>query len=237
VGNLVTTPEQDVEVDDGDIEIWPGQPQYCYLPVYDPSLVFFGSGGIFGGSMVTFSARLPIGVWLNYDFDWHRRRIYYHGWADGPGWINRSRPYIHINSVYVNDNLRHLTVNRSVTTLVVNYGDLARYNSVHQDVEYGSTRINAGVSGAAPPNNVDNKISQRISNVDDGRTDLNRGRAPDQPVAGQPEPNRGGNRGSFDAKVSSQRGQSSRAQATHSAPGARSSGGGSSHGGGGGRHR
>jgi uncharacterized membrane protein YgcG len=124
-----------------------------------------------------------------------------------------------------------------VTTLVVNYGDLARYNSVHQDVEYGSTRINAGVSGAAPPNNVDNKIIQRISNVDDGRTDLNRGRAPDQPVAGQPEPNRGGNRGSFDAKVSSQRGQSSRAQATHSAPGARSSGGGSSHGGGGGRHR
>ena len=234
VGNLVTTPEQDVEVDDGDIEIWPAQPQYCYPPVYDPSLVFFGSGGIFGGSIVTFPASFPIGVWLNYDFDWHRRRIYYHGWGDGPGWIARSRPYIHVNSVYVNDNLRNLTVNRSVTTLAVNYGDLTRYNSVHQDVEYGSTRINAGVSGAAPPNNVNNKIIQRNSNVDDARIDLNRGRALDQPVAGQPEPNRGGNRGSFDAKLSSQHGPSSRAQATHPASVPRSLGGGGSHGGGGG---
>jgi uncharacterized membrane protein YgcG len=234
VGNLVTTPEQDVEVDDGDIEIWPAQPQYCYLPVYDPSVAFFGSGGIFGGSIVTFPARFPIGVWLNYDFDWHRRRIYYHGWEDGPGWIARSRPYIHVNSVYVNDNLRNLTVNRSVTTLAVNYGDLTRYNSVHQDVEYGNTRINAGVSGAAPPNNVNNKIIQLNSSVDDGRIALNRGRAPDQPVAGQPESNRGGNRGSFDAKLSSQRGPGSRAQATHSASVPRSSGGGGSHGGSGG---
>jgi len=236
VGNLLTTPEQDVEVDDGNIEIWPAQPQYCYLPVYDPSLVFFGSGGIFGGSIVTFSARLPIGVWLNYDFDWHRRRIYYHGWADGPVWIARSRPYIQINSVYVNDNLRNLAVNRSVTTLAVNYGDLTRYNSVHQDVEYGSTRINAGVSSAAPLNNVNNKIIQRNTNVDDGRIDLNRGRAPDQPVARRPELNRAAPPAT-DAKASSQRGQSSRAQATHSAPGARSSGGGRSHGGGGGGRR
>src|SRR5580700_509379 len=46
VGNLVTTPQQDVEVDDGNIEIWPAQPQFCYLPIYDPSLAFFGSGGV-----------------------------------------------------------------------------------------------------------------------------------------------------------------------------------------------
>jgi hypothetical protein len=60
-GNLATTPQQDVELDDvGDIEIWPAQPQYCYLPVYDPGLVFFGSGGVFGGPIVTFSAGLPI---------------------------------------------------------------------------------------------------------------------------------------------------------------------------------
>jgi len=250
VGNLVATPEQDVEVEDGDIEIWPAQPQYCYLPVYDPSLAFFGSGGIFGGSVVTLSAGLPIGVWLNHDFDWHGRRIYYHGWADGPAWIARSRPYIHINSVYVNDNLKNLAVNRSVTTRAVNYGTLTRYNDVHQDVEYGSTGKTAGVSGAAAPNKVDNKIVHPNSNVDNGRFDLNRGRVPDQAVAGQTEPNRaappatqrrgnaafGGNRGSFDAKIPSQRGQSGRAQATHSASGAASSGGGRSHGGGGGRH-
>ena len=43
------------------------QAQYCYLPIYDPGLVFFGSGGVFGGPVVTFSAGFPIGVWLNYD--------------------------------------------------------------------------------------------------------------------------------------------------------------------------
>src|ERR1700691_1015945 len=40
-GNLVTTPQQDVEMDDGDIEIWPAEAQDLYLPVYDPGLVFF----------------------------------------------------------------------------------------------------------------------------------------------------------------------------------------------------
>jgi hypothetical protein len=243
VGNLVTTPEQDVEVDDGAIEIWPAQPQYCYLPVYDPSLVFFGSGGVFGGPIVTFSAGFPIGAWLNYDFDWHHRRIYYHGWPDGRGWMGRSRPYVRINSVYVNDNLKNVAVNRSVTGRAVNYGNLTRYNSVHQDVEYGGSRTNAGVSRAAPTNSVNNKIIQRNGNVNDARIDLYRGRAPDQPAAAPPEPNRaappaterpgnsafGGNRGNFDAKASSQRGQNSRAQATHSAPPARSSGGGGRH--------
>ena len=257
-GNLVTTPQQDVEVDDGDIEIWPAQPQYCYLPVYDPGLVFFGSGGVFGGPVVTFGAGFPIGVWLNYDFDWRHRRIYYHGWSEGRGWIARSRLYIHVNNVYVNNNLKNVAVNRSVTTRPVNYGNLTRYNSVHQNVNYGNSRINAGVSNAAPTNNVNNKIIQRNGNVNDPRIDLYRGRAPDQPTAGRPEPNRiapsapvaspsratertgnsafGGNRGSFDAKASSQRGQSSRSEASHPAPAARSSGGGGSHGGGGGSH-
>jgi len=247
VGNLITTPEQDVEIDDGDIEIWPVQPQYFYLPVYDPSLVFFGSGGAFGGPMVTFSAGYPMGVWLNHDFDWHHRRIYYHGWSDGHGWMARSRPYIHINSAYMNDRFKNVTVNRGVTTVAVNYGNLTRYNSVHQDVEFGSRRMETEVSHATPSNSVNNKIIQRNGNVNDARIDLYRGRAPEQTPAARPEPNRaappaaeragseafGGNRGNFGAKASSQRGQSSRAQAAHSAPAARPSGGGGSHGGGG----
>ncbi|HUE24334.1 MAG TPA: DUF3300 domain-containing protein [Bryobacteraceae bacterium] len=250
-GNLASTPQQDVEVDDGgDIEIWPAQPQYCYLPVYDPSLVFFGSGGVFGGPIVTFGAGLPIGAWLNNDFDWRHRRIYYRGWKDRHGWIPMSRPYIHINNVYVNDNLKNIAVNRSVTARPVNYANLNRYNSVHRDAEYGNARSTASVSNA-PGNNVNNKIIQRNGNVNDARIDSYRGRAADQPTGGQPtggqaSPNRaapppatertgnaafGGNRSNIDTKASSQRGQSSRAQA--SAP-ARSSGGGGFHGGGGG---
>ena len=257
-GNLVTTPQQDVEVDDGDIEIWPAQPQFCYVPVYDPGLVFFGSGGVFGGPVITFSAGFPIGVWLNYDFDWRHRHIYYHGWSDGGGWKGRSRPYIRVNSVYVNNSLKNVAINRSVTTRAVNYGNLTRYNSVHQNVTYGNSRINAGAGNAEPTNNLNNKIIQRNGNVNDPRIDLYRGRAPDQPTAARSAPDRavpnapaaapprategtgnaafGGNRGNFDAKASSHRGQSSRAEASHPAPAARSSGGGESHGGGGGSH-
>lgn len=253
-GNLVTTPQQDVEVDDGDIEIWPAQPQYCYIPVYDPGLVFFGSGGVYGGPVVTFSAPSPIGVWLNHDFDWHHFRIYYHGWPDGRGWLGRSRPYIRTNNVYVNNNLKNVIVNRSVANRPVNYGNLTRYNGVHQNVEYGNARIHTGVSNTAPANNVNNKMIQRNGNVDDARIDLYRGRESGEPAAARPEqpapaPPRvtertgnsafGGNRGSIGAKESSQRGQSSRSEASHSAPAARSSGGGggggggASHGGGG----
>jgi uncharacterized membrane protein YgcG len=249
-GNLVTTPHQDVEMDDGDIEIWPAEGQYLYLPVYDPSLAFFGSGGVFGGPVVTFSAGYPIGVWLDRDFHWRRYHIYYHGWSDAHGWIARSRPYIHINNVYVNSNLKNVNVNRSVTARPVNYGNLTRYDSVHRNVNYGNVRTNAGAGPTEPTNNVNNKIIQRNANVDDARIDLYRGRAPDQPTAARPEqhavaPPRapegtgnaafGAKRGNIDAKASSQRGQSSRAEAAHSAP-ARSSGGGGSHGGGGGSH-
>jgi uncharacterized membrane protein YgcG len=268
-GNLVTTPQQDVEVDDGNIEIWPAQPQFCYLPIYDPGLAFFGSGGAFGGSVITFSAGFPIGVWLNIDFDWRHRHIYYHGWSDGHRWVALSRPYVHISNLYLNNSLKNVSVNRSAINRAVNYANLTRYNSVHQSVIYGNSRSDTGVSNAAPTNNVNNKIIQRNGNVNDPRIEFYRGRAPEQPTAALVEPNRvepnravpnvpavappraaegtgnaafGGNRGNFDAKVSSQRGQSSRAEASHPAPTARSSGGsgsqggGGSHGGGGGRH-
>jgi len=242
-GNLVTTPQQDVEMDDGDIEIWPAEAQDLYLPVYDPGLAFFGSGGVFGGPVVTFGAGFPIGVWLDHDFHWRRYHIYYHGWSDARGWIARSRPYIHINSVYVNNNLKDVTVNRTVTARPVNYGNLTRYDSVHQGVNYGNVRTNAGTGNTEPTNNVNNKIIQRNANVDNARIDQYRGRAPDRPTAAAPPRASegagnsafGAKRGNIDAKASSQRGQSSRAQAAHSAP-ARSSGGGGSHAGGGGSH-
>jgi len=255
-GNLATTPQQDVEVDNGDIEIWPAQPQYCYVPVYDPALVFFGSGGVYGGPVVTFGAGFPIGVWLNYDFDWRHRHIYYHGWSDGRGWIARSRPYVHINNVYVNNNLRNVTYNRNVVYRPVNYGNLTRYNSVHQNVNYGNGRNNAGAGNPAAGYNVNNKIIERNANVNDPRIDLYRGRAPDQPSAARSEPNRavpnapvaeppramerngysafGGNNGNFSARASSERGQSSRASSPAPAPRSSGGGGGGSHGGGGG---
>lgn len=242
-GNLVTTPQEEVADDDGYIDSWPANPQYIYVPVYDPSLVFFGSGGVYGGPVITFGGGYPIGVWLNRDWDWRHHRIYYHGWSDGRGWIARSRPYVHINNVYVNDNLRNVAVNRSVVSRGVNYNNLSRYNSVHQNVAYGAR------GPAAGGGNVNNKIIERNVNVSDPRIDLYRGQAP-RPAS--PEENRaavaapprqseppsnpafGGSRSNFSPHESSQRGQTSRAQPVRSAPAPRASSPPASHGGGGG---
>jgi hypothetical protein len=262
-GNLITTPQEDVEDNGGYIDIWPADPQYLYVPEYDPTVVFFGSGGAFGGPVIGFGVALPIGAWLNVDCDWLHHRIYYHGWSDKRGWIARSRPYIHVNNVYVNKNLRNVAVNRTVVSRAVNYNNLSRYNSVHQNVAYGSRGGNAFAGGAAANNgNVNNKVIQRNMNVNDPRIDSYRGEASEPAVSARqsnsPAENRppvsapprqsepqgnaafGGNRSNFSAHESSQRGQASRSQPVRAAPAPRSSGGGGggggSHGGGGGSH-
>jgi len=248
-GNLDSTPQQDVEVDNGDIDIWPAQPQFCYVPIYDPGLVFFGSGGIFGGPVITFGAGYPIGVWLNNGIDWHRHRIYYHAWTGG-GWIARSRPFVHINNVYVNNNLKNVVVNRGVTAQAVNYNNLTRYDSVHRDVKFGVARTAVTAGGGTENKVIERNVPATGPSLDQfrGRASADSGGARQSARAAEPPGNSafGANRGSFDAKKSSQRGQSSRSQA-RSAPahsgggggfhgGGGGGGGGGSHGGGGGRH-
>src|SRR5579862_2203105 len=234
-GNLESTPEEEVHDDGGDIDIWPAQPQYVYVPEYDPSLVFFGSGGVYGGPVVSFSVGYPIGVWLNVDWDWHHHRIYYHGWSTGHGWIARSRPYVHINNAYVNSTLKNVIVNRGVVGRAVNYNNLTRYSSVHQNVGYGGRAASGG--------EVNNKIIQRNMNVSDPRINTYRGNTREEnPAVSAPareaETQRnfafGGERGNFTPRDSSQRGQASRAQPVHSAPPPHSSSPSVSHGGGGG---
>jgi len=71
LGNLQTTPQQIVEANEGDIEIVPANPQYVYVPTYDPGLIYYqpGCSIIFGGGF-------GIGLWLNHDFDWHHHRLF-----------------------------------------------------------------------------------------------------------------------------------------------------------------
>jgi hypothetical protein len=70
LGNLQTTPQQQVVDDGGNIEILPADPQVIYVPQYAPDTVFVQSG--YG---LTFGFGFPIGLWLNCDFDWHRRHL------------------------------------------------------------------------------------------------------------------------------------------------------------------
>ena len=113
VGNLVTTPQQQVIDEGGTISIVPAAPDVIYVPQYDPLVVYverpYPSYGF-----VTFGIGFTIGVWLNRDCDWHRHRVYYHGWHGG-GWIGRARPHVHDRDhVYINNRYRTTTINPRV---------------------------------------------------------------------------------------------------------------------------
>ena len=138
-GNLVTTPQQQVVVDRGYIQIVPAQPRVIFVPAYDPGVIYvqrvyrpgFGFDGFFN-----FGTGFVIGSWLNYDMDWGTHRVVYNSWDGRGGWRERSRPYVHITNVYVNDRYENVNVNRNVVDRHVDYDNVRRYNSVHHDVTY-----------------------------------------------------------------------------------------------------
>jgi hypothetical protein len=138
-GNLVTTPQQQVVVNRGYIQIVPAQPRVIFVPTYDPGVIYvrrvyrpgFGFDGFFN-----FGTGFVIGSWLNYDMDWGTHRVVYNSWDQRGGWRERSRPYVHITNVYVNNRYENVKVNRNVVDRHVDYHNVQRYNSVHRDVTY-----------------------------------------------------------------------------------------------------
>jgi Protein of unknown function (DUF3300) len=139
-GNLIATPQQQVFVDHGYIQIVPAQPRVIFVPVYDPGVIYarrvYRPGIGFGG-FYNFGTGFVIGAWLNYDLDWGSRRVVYSGWDDRRGgWRERSRPYVHITNVYVDNRYEHVYVNRRVVERRVDYDNVKRYDSVHRDVHY-----------------------------------------------------------------------------------------------------
>jgi hypothetical protein len=138
-GNLVPTPQQRVVVDRGYIQIVPAQPRVIFVPAYNPGVIYvrrvyrpgFGFDGFFN-----FGTGFVIGSWLNYDMDWGTHRVVYNSWDERGGWRERSRPYVHITNVYVNNRYENVNVNRNVVDRHVDYDNVRRYNSVHHDVTY-----------------------------------------------------------------------------------------------------
>jgi len=102
-GNLESTSQQTVVIVGDYIEIIPAQPQYIYVPQYDPSVIYterWDSGEL---PFITFGLGLVIGSWLTMDFDWGHHNVIYHGW-NRAGWVNHARPHVRIKNVYVNRN-------------------------------------------------------------------------------------------------------------------------------------
>src|SRR6202790_3051651 len=83
VGNLETTPQQEVLVNSDYIAIDPVQPQFIYVPVYDPAICYYRRP--YWGPAIVFGGGFPIGAWLNLDFRWGFGGgfggVYYTGWG------------------------------------------------------------------------------------------------------------------------------------------------------------
>jgi hypothetical protein len=190
-GNLVTTPQQEVIVEPGYISIVPVGPEYIYVPIYDPAVIFFQP--IYGPGFYTyisFGTGFLIGAWLNLDFNWGYRRIYYTGWAGG-GWIARCRPHVRMSPYYVDNRYRTIVLNRNVVGYPVNYYGLDRYHSVHRNVTY-ENRMRAPAPGQRPPAvGPTNKIVNRNINTYDPNLNQFRGRRTPEPAARPvPQPTR-----------------------------------------------
>jgi len=171
VGNLETTPQQEV-IENGEyIAIDPIQPQYIYVPVYDPAICYYRRP--YWGPAIVFGAGFPIGAWLNVDFRWGFGGgfggVFYTGWRPWGGWndhwISRGRPFIHDDRFYVNDRFRNINVNRTVINRTVNVTNINNYNYIHKNVTYNNVQVN---------NNRVNRVNNvRVNNVQQNHINVN----------------------------------------------------------------
>lgn len=89
-GNLLSNDDQRVITDGDVIEIVPTDPDYVYLPVYDPAVVYVYRPrpvGVRYEPLIRWGPRVHIGLWLRHDCDWRDRRVYTGDWGrDRPWW-------------------------------------------------------------------------------------------------------------------------------------------------------
>ncbi|MGO8763739.1 MAG: DUF3300 domain-containing protein [Limisphaerales bacterium] len=99
LGNLQSTPQQEVIDQGGEIEIVPVDPEMIYVPVYQPAQVYDAAAS--GGPFVNFGVGCAIGPWLNCDFDWGNQDIIV--WSRNhprpPNWWQE--PSLHRNAGHV----------------------------------------------------------------------------------------------------------------------------------------
>ena len=75
LGNLQSTPQQQVVDDNGYIEIIPADPNSLYVPQYQPDQVYYDQAGV--TPYITYGGAFVIGPWLCGDFDWRNHHLVY----------------------------------------------------------------------------------------------------------------------------------------------------------------
>jgi hypothetical protein len=180
-GNLASNRYHEVIVEREYVEIVPILPEVLFVPVYEP-VIFFQP------AFITFGVGFPIGVWLNFDCDWRGHRVFYHGWRGGRRWIDRSRPRVRINNVYVNNNFNNVRVNRDVVRRNVNVANLNRFNAVNREARFDNVERRNRIRGRdGDPGNF--RTSRR--DADNPRNDNLRGRPGVAPRSGREDRDRG----------------------------------------------
>jgi uncharacterized membrane protein YgcG len=214
-GNLVTTKEQQVIVEQEVIKIVPAQPQVIYVPTYNPQVVYVAApppsgpstGTVVAATVIAFGAGLAIGAWLNNDCNWHTHTVYYHGWH-GVGWVSTSSHYVHTSSVYVRSSYSTVHVNTAVVSRNVNYNNINHYNSVSRNVNYNNVNVNNVNRNNVNVNNVNtNNVTKNNVNTNNvTKNNVNTNNVTKNNVSGNT------------AKVNSYRGQTGQSAAASARP-------------------
>jgi hypothetical protein len=71
LGNLESTPEENVIDEDGTLEILPTDSNVIYIPQYEPEVVYAQR---VGPPCLSFGPPCPLGFWMDRDFDWHHHQ-------------------------------------------------------------------------------------------------------------------------------------------------------------------
>lgn len=110
-GNLATSKEQEVVVQDRIIQIVPADPQVIYVPVYEPEVVYVERRPNYYGNVISFGFGIAVGSWLDLDCDWNHHRIYHGGWYHRHHSHNYRHVDVHVHKdVHIHrdsDNDRH----------------------------------------------------------------------------------------------------------------------------------
>src|SRR5208282_460556 len=228
LGNLQSTPQEQVINDGGDIEIVPADPQVIYVPVYQPDQVYYQAA--IGLPFISFGIGCPIGLWLDCDFDWgHHNIIVWNRDHPRPAnwWHEPERQRV----------VPHTTVWRPVNrpgAIVANRGDRGYVVPAHQPVV---ATVGRSMSDTVVPRRTPAPAAR--PEVPATRASMTVARPAPAPVAhsepvSRPESNGAfiGIQSSHDTRTYSNRGQQSIQAVTRSAPVSRPampSGGGGGH--------
>jgi len=90
LGNLQSSPQQQVIADGSEIEIVPADPQVIYVPVYQPDQVYYDAP--YGAPFITFGIGWPFGLWMDYDCNWGGGNLIFwgHGYSRPANWWHES---------------------------------------------------------------------------------------------------------------------------------------------------